>query len=336
MVNIGIVGVGSLGTRHAVNVRCHIPGAELYAICGRPQTTRRFVDAYGEVPVVYSDYEAMLADDHIDGIMIVTPVKTHGEMVKKALAAGRHTFVEKPLGLTTADAIQAEQAASLRPENILMTGYMRRFDRSYVDAKARIERGEIGTPIVFRGYSLDKDASPESAPERGDRNGAWFPEMLVHDVDLARWFLGSKVETIRTIGGCFKHEVFAKYKDVDNACTLMSFENGAMAFFYTGRTAPHGSHVETEIVGTEGMIRVNPVPARDRVTLYEPGGVRVECCEDYIDRFNDAFIAEISHFVRCIEEGRKPRMTPHDARMASEIANAAYDAYLTGELKTMD
>lgn len=332
MVNIGIVGIGSLGTRHALNVRDRIPGATLYAICGRPATTERFTGTYGPVPRVYSDYETMLGDDNIDGVMIVTPVITHGEMVLKALEAGHHVFVEKPLALLTSEAIRVEEEATGRPGQVLLTGYMRRFDRSYSNAKKRIERGDIGFPIMFRGYSLDRDAAPESSADRGAKNGAWYSEMMVHDIDLARWFLGSEFETIRTIGGCYKHKEFEEYRDVDNACTLMSCENGSMAQFYTGRTAMHGSHVETEIVGTEGMLRINPVPFRDLVNIYDREGARVECCNDYIERFDDAFVTEVAYFVGCIEEKGKPDMTPHDARIVTEVANAAYEAYLSDEI----
>ena len=335
MVKVGIVGLGSLGTRHAVNVMHRTPGAKLLAVCGREQTVNRFTDKHGPVQYTHHSYDEMLKNREIDAILIVTPVSLHAEMVVKAMEAGFHVFVEKPIGLTTEEATRAAAAAEARPDKVFMTGFMRRFDPSYAEAKRKIDAGEIGTPIMFRGYSLDADAAPESAPDRGEKNGAWFPEMLVHDIDLARWFLGGEVETIRTIGGCYKHKAFEKYNDVDNACTLMGFTNRAMATLYTGRTAAHGSHVETEIVGTEGMFRISPVPSRDRVTIYGKGGVRVECVEDYLERFDEAFVREMNEFVNCIAEGRKPAMTPRDSRMVSEAANAAYEAYLSGTLVTL-
>ncbi len=105
-----------------------------------------------------------------------------------------------------------------------------------------------------------------------------------------------------------------------------------MAMFYTGRTAPHGSHVETEIVGTKGILRINPVPKKDRINIYNKDGVLSECSENYLDRFHEAFVNEMQEFVNCIDEGRKPEMTAYDSRMVSEISNTAYDAYLSKEL----
>ena len=329
MVKLGIVGLGSLGTTHAQNIVNNIPGAELIAVCARREESLRRFSAQVSVKYEYTDYEEMLKNKEIDGILIVTSVNSHCEFAVRALEAGFHVFVEKPIGLTLEEAELTQHAAEAKPDSIFMTGYMRRFDPSYIEAKKKIDAGAIGTPIMFRGYSLDQDAGAESAPERGENNGVWFTEMIVHDIDLARWFLSSDVESVSTIGGCYKHKIFEKYNDIDNACTMMSFRNKAMALFYTGRTAPHGSHIETEIVGTEGILRINDVPRKDRISIYNNDGVLVECASDYLERFESAFIAEISEFVYCIAENRKPKMTAYDSRMVTEISLAAYESYMS-------
>ena len=334
MIHIGIVGLGNLGTVHAENVLYRTRNAKLVAVCDRQEVLDRFLQNHS-VTYAYTSYDEMLKNAELDAVLIVTSVTAHYEMVMKALEAHVHVFVEKPLALTTEEAKRAQIAADTKPDKILMTGYMRRFETSYMEAKRKIDAGEIGKPIMFRGYSLDQDSGAESAPERGAHNGAWYSEMIVHDVDLARWFLGSEVSSIRTIGGCYKHLEFEKYQDIDNACTLMSFENNAMAMFYTGRTAPHGSHVESEIVGTEGIIRINPIPRKDRLDLYTNHGVIHECASDFIVRFQDAFAREIQEFCNCIEMGRKPEMTAYDAYRVSLIANAAYEAYISKELVTL-
>ena len=334
MIKAGVVGLGNLGSVHARNLITQIPNAELIAVCGRENLVKQFTQIH-QVPYVYTDYDEMLKNSELEAVLIVTSVNAHYSMVMKAIAANLHIFVEKPLALTAEEAQEAQLAADKNPDKILMTGYMRRFDSSYMEAKRKIDAGEIGKPIMFRGYSLDKDSGAESAPERGDQNGAWYSEMIVHDVDLARWLLGSEVDTIRTVGGCYKHLEFEKYHDIDNACTLMSFKNNSMAMFYTGRTAPHGSHVETEIVGTDGIIRINAIPRKDRLDLYTPAGVVNECADDFLNRFADAFAREIQEFFTCIAEQRKPEMTPYDSQMVCQIAQKAYQAYLSKDLVTM-
>lgn len=335
MVNVGIIGLGNLGKTHAENIMYKIPNANLIAVCARRESViNEFKNKY-KIKYTYNDYDEMLKNKEIDAVVIVTSVNSHSNMVVKALNSGFHVFVEKPIAITSDDAVLAQKAAEGNPEKVLMTGYMRRFDPSYAEAKRKIEAGEIGQPIMFRGYSLDPDSGTENAPERGENNGAWYSEMIVHDVDLARWFLESEVETIRTVGGCYKHKEFEKYNDIDNACTLMSFKNNAMAMFYTGRTAPHGSHVETEIVGTDGILRINPVPKKDKIIIYNEDGVLSQCSENYLDRFHEAFVNEMQEFINCIDQNRKPEMTAYDSRMVSEISNIAYEAYRSGKLITL-
>jgi myo-inositol 2-dehydrogenase/D-chiro-inositol 1-dehydrogenase len=334
MIKAGVVGLGSLGSVHARNLITQIPNAELIAVCGREKLVKQFTQVH-QVPYVYTDYDEMLKNPELEAVLIVTSVNAHFSMVMKAIKANLHIFVEKPLALRAEEAKEAQLAADKNPDKMLMTGYMRRFDSSYREAKRKTDAGEIGKPIMFRGYSLDKDSQAESSSERGAQNGAWYSEMIVHDIDLARWFLGSEVASIRTLGGCYKHPEYEKYHDIDNACTLMSFTNNAMAMFYTGRTAPHGSHVETEIVGTEGIIRINAIPRKDRLDLYTPIGVVNECAADYLNRFSDAFVREIQEFFDCIETGRKPEMTPYDSQMVCTIAEKAYHAYLSQELITL-
>ena len=332
MVNTGLIGLGNLGTKHAENIMFKIPNANLLAVCARRESViNNFGDKYN-IKYRYTDYDEMLKNREIDAIVIATSVNVHSSMVIKALNTGFNVFVEKPLGLTTEEAIKAEKTAEENPEQVFMTGFMRRFDPSYAEAKRKIEKGLIGDPVMFRGYSLDPDRESEKTPERRKNNGTWFYEMIVHDIDLARWFLESEAESIRTIGGCYKYKKFEKDNDIDNACSLISFKNNTMAMLYTGRTAPHGSHVESEIVGTEGILRINPAASKDKINIYNRDGVLSESAENYYERFKEAFVNEMQEFINCIEQKRKPEITAYDSRMACETANNVYEAYRTQKL----
>ena len=148
MVKLGIVGLGSLGTTHAQNIVNNIPGAELIAVCARREESLRRFSAQVSVKYEYTDYEEMLKNKEIDGILIVTSVNSYCEFAVRALEAGFHVFVEKPIGLTLEEAELTQHAAEAKPDSIFMTGYMRRFDPSYIEAKKKIDAGAIGTPIM--------------------------------------------------------------------------------------------------------------------------------------------------------------------------------------------
>ena len=146
--------------------------------------------------------------------------------------------------------------------------------------------------------------------------------MNIHDVDLARWFLGSEMEQATSYGGCYKHEGFGDFGDVDNAAALTRFDNGSMAFFLASRTAPHGHDTHTQILGTNGILRIGHNPRNNHVEILDPTGVRNECVKTFYERFEEAFLLEAIDFVERIKDRKGPLVGIKDALMAQKGAIA--------------
>ena len=91
----------------------------------------------------------------------------------------------------------------------------------------------------------------------------------------------------------------------------------------TSRSSSYGYHVETEIYGSDGCIRIGTVPARDRVTYMNASGVSQACVEWFYEYWEPTFCAEMQDFVDCIVEGRKPLVGLEDGYRAVEWACAA-------------
>jgi len=134
------------------------------------------------------------------------------------------------------------------------------------------------------------------------------------------------------IGGCYAHPEFAQYNDGDNVSALMKFKDGSMVFLFAGRTAPHGYNVETEIIGTKRILRIASVPQKNHVEILDNYGVRRECSENFLERFEDSYINEMQEFIDCIKEGRKPEVTAYDGRRVSEIAYKCKESFESGEM----
>ena len=79
-----------------------------------------------------------------------------------------------------------------------------------------------------------------------------------------RWFLGAEPESVFAVGSTFGFPGIAAIGDVEAGCALYRFENGAMGTIHTSRTAPYGYHIETEIVGTKGAIRIGLTRSEER------------------------------------------------------------------------
>lgn len=331
-IKIGAVGLGRLGYKHAENVAFKIPGAELIALCDLNEDKLRDTAKVWKVPYTYTSYEDMLKNEDLDAVVLTSPSHLHTTQIAAALEAGLHVFSEKPLGTTVEECKIAQKAVEAYPDQVFMLGFMRRYDPSYVYAKRKIVAGEIGTPILFRGYSQDPESCIEGAIAYAGHSGGQFIDMAVHDIDLARWLMASEPKSIWAIGGCYAHPEFGQYNDGDNVAAMMQLENESMAFLFAGRTAPHGYNVETEIIGTKGTLRIASVPAKNMVEILDEHGVRKECSQDFLERFEQAYVDELNEFVSCIIDNRQPEVTVYDGTKCTEIAYQCKASFEKNEL----
>ena len=330
-VKIGIAGLGRLGKVHAWHLNYQVPGAVLAAVCTHTEDGIAYArDELGNPPV-YADFRDMLEQADLDAVVIVTASGAHCAQIEEALDAGKHVFCEKPLGTSPQDCLRAEAAVSRHPDRIFMLGFMRRYDESYVYAMEKIRQGAIGTPYLVKATSIDPDAQAEQFIRYTAHSAGIFLDLGIHDIDLMRWILGSEVAEIFALGGTFKHPEFRDAGDEETAVAALRFQNGAMGMLHIGRTAPHGYHVETEIVGTEGTIRISGIPQRNRAVLLTPAGAVTECVEGFQERFQGAYLAELREFIACVAQGRQPEVTVRDGVQSVVVAEAAKRAWQTGK-----
>ncbi len=329
-LKVGSVGLGRLGLQHAENIAMRLKNAELYALCDLNESLLNETADRLNVPHRFTNFEDMIRLAEMDAVIIVSPSGMHTGQISSALKAGKHVFSEKPLGVTIEECREAEKSVENHKEKIFMLGFMRRFDESYMYAHKKVFDGEIGRPVLFRSYSQDPEKYIDGAIKFAAHSGGQFLDMAVHDIDLARWFLKSEPESVTALGGCYAHQEFGKYRDGDNVSCLMKFENQAMVFLFAGRTAPHGYNVETEIIGTEGILRIASVPQRNHVEILDQHGVRRECSDNFIERFGSSYVNELQEFVDCIIEDRKPEVTVYDGTRVTEIAYKCKEAFETG------
>lgn len=115
---------------------------------------------------------------------------------------------------------------------------------------------------MVKATGIDPEALVEGAIKFAPTSGGIFIDMAIHDIDLMRWFLGSDPVEVYAIGSTFKHLEFKACGDDETGVAMYRCANGSIGFVHVGRTASHGYHVETEIIGTEGTLRISPIPEK--------------------------------------------------------------------------
>lgn len=331
-LRVGIAGLGRLGKVHAGNLAHRIPNAELVAACSIMEHELEYARKELGVQHTYRDFREMIQNPDIDAVAIVTPAGEHCWQIEAALDAGKHVFADKPMGVTLDECKNTEAAVARHPELTFFMGFMRRYDPSYAYAKKKIEEGAIGTPYMVKATGIDPDVLAESVIPYAATSGGIFFDMASHDIDLMRWFLGAEPVEVYAQGTTFKHPGFKDVGDDETAVATYKFDNGAIGFVHVGRCATHGYHIETEIIGTEGSIRISPVPEKNLAVLYNANGVVTECVENFQVRFAEAFRLEMQEFADCVLTGRAPGVNVHDGTQSTKICFATTEAWKSGRL----
>jgi myo-inositol 2-dehydrogenase/D-chiro-inositol 1-dehydrogenase len=322
-VRIGIVGVGRMGRRHAENLATRVPGASLVAAGSPIGEELEWARSTLGVSAVHKDYAEMLARKDVDAVFIVTPNTLHPAQIIDALRAGKHVFCEKPLSMVLEECLAVEAEAAKHPDLKVMIGFVRRFDASYQDAHASIASGVIGRPFLVRSQTTDQNDPSGFFVKFAPTSGGIFVDMSVHDIDVARWLLGSpKAQRVFSLGTVAVHEGLKACGDVDNGVAMCEFADGRMACFYASRTMAHGHETATEIIGTDGRLTVGRDGRLNQVEIADAHGIRTITTPTFYERFADAFLREEIHFVDAVRFDRPLALSLHDATEATRIGIA--------------
>ncbi|WP_061539962.1 Gfo/Idh/MocA family oxidoreductase [Collimonas fungivorans] len=330
ILKVGIVGLGRLGRRHAENLMSRVAGATLVAACSPLQSELEWARDTLQVPHLYEDYAALLAHGGLDAVFLVTPTSLHPQQIIQALRAGKHVFCEKPLSLDLEDCRRVSAEAALHPQLQVMIGFVRRFDASYQDAYRKIQQGAIGSPFMVYSQTCDQYDPDGFFVKFAATSGGIFLDCSVHDIDLARWLLGNP-QPVRVYASGTRaiHHDLQQFQDVDNGVAICEFDNGKLATFYASRTMAHGHDTMTEITGTAGRLTVGGNARKNRLEIADAHGVRNECLPSFFERFEDAFLTEVTSFVEAIRRQRKLELTLDDATEATRIGIALRESLLS-------
>lgn len=262
MIRAAIVGLGWWG-RNLVDAVRHSDAIRFTAANTRTQSTVADFCRAHELRW-NNDLDTILRDEAIDAVVFATPHSLHADQVRRASAAGKAVFVEKPFALTVADA-RNMLAAAERAGIVLAVGFNRRFHPSMTMLRRAVRDGTLGTVVCIMGeqtalHGLDLTADAWRA-QPAEAPGGAMTAIGVHLVDGMIDLLG-RVHSVRAI----VTRRAAPHSD-DTTTVLLNFESGAtgQVFCSTAATpnyrfAAYGTHGFAEILG-HPMVHFRLVPS---------------------------------------------------------------------------
>jgi len=206
----------------------------------------------------------------------------------------------------------------------LQIGFNRRFDPSFKRARDTVAEGKVGQPHIVRITSRDPTPPPI---EYVKVSGGIFLDMTIHDFDMARYLIGSEVEELYATGGVMVDPRIGQAGDLDTILVTLRYANGALGSIDNSRQAVYGYDQRIEVFGSEGSIVVtNRTP--DNAICSNAAGVHSALpLFFFIERYTEAFVAEMREFITCILEDKSPSATGIDGRIPVVMGLAAWKSY---------
>jgi len=325
MIGMAVLGCGRIGRVHARNIARH-PRARLLTVFDvRSDAALETGTELGVEPA--GSLDAVWADGRIAAVVIATTTDTHVPLISAAVRAGKAVFCEKPIDLDLARARACwDDIAVLKPR--LMMGFNRRFDPSFRTLRERLHRGEVGRLELLAITS--RDPAPPPA-EYIKRSGGLLRDMTIHDFDMAR-FLAGDFSEVQAFGANLVDPEIGKLADIDTCAVALRARSGALVQISNSRRCAYGYDQRIEAFGAAGMLQAG----NRRATSVEIWDARATAASDpvlnfFIERYADAYRAELDAFVAAVEQGHPMSPDFSDGLEALRLAVAAEQSLRTRE-----
>jgi len=320
-VRVGLVGLGYWGPNLARNFD-RLANAELAYCCDLDEANLAKARSLYPKAVVTDDYEALLADPSLDAVVVATSVPTHYALGKRALEAGKHAFIEKPIALKAGDAADLLATAEARGVK-LMVGHLLEYHPAVRKVKDLVDDGSLGK--VFYVYANRLNLGKV----RTDENALW--SLGPHDISVLNFLIGEEPEEVSARGECYLQDGVE-----DVVFGYIKYPSGVIGHLHVSWLDPHKSRKIT-VVGSEKMVVFDDMENDRKVTVYDKGATttrtKFETYGEFVTlHFGDIHIPKIGneeplrveaqHFVDAIRNDTQPLSDGRDALNVVRVLDA--------------
>ena len=299
-LNVAVIGTGFWGRNHA-RVYRELPSTELVGICDVNAERAKIVAEQFDAKA-YTSSSRMLKNNEIEAVSICTWSTVLAKEAFKALKAGKHVLVEKPMATNTR---QAEQLIKTAEENALhlTVGFLMRFIPGLQHIRKAVEKKEIGELVCVSAKRVSQ------WPERIGDVGV-VKDTAIHDIDVMRYISNESPTSVYAKTGSMRHRQFEDYAQL-----MLTYEDEKSAFIESNWLTPYKTRTLT-VTGSDAIMRLD----------YITQDLWIESAKESLQPrypFQEPLKLELQHFAECITEKKKPVITGSDGLEALTIAEAA-------------
>jgi UDP-2-acetamido-3-amino-2,3-dideoxy-glucuronate N-acetyltransferase len=301
-MELGIIGAGNWGINLVRNFS-KILGTNSVSVCDLEESRLSSIESEYMGIKTHRKLDEIIAIGQIKAVVIATPAETHYEIAKKALLAGKHVFVEKPLALEIEKAEELNEIAN-KKNLTLMVDHLLVYHPVVCEIKKLIDNGALGRIYYLYSQRLNLGVI------RSKENVLW--SLGPHDISVFLYLLNDFPVRIETSGGIYVQET----QKIEDAVFLhLNFSSGVDAHAHLSWLDPHKTRRLT-IVGDKKMIVFDDMEPRNKLAIFdkgvewtEKGGISVrygDICLPSIQLY-EPLKAACEHFIHCVENGERPK-----------------------------
>ncbi|HJR83055.1 MAG TPA: inositol 2-dehydrogenase [Sphingomicrobium sp.] len=329
MHGIAVIGAGRIGRIHAANAKAH-PRLDLKYIVD--PVAAAVDDLAAATGAQVAGLDDALSDRSVAAVVVASSTDTHLDFSVRAIEAGKAVFCEKPLDLDLDKARSAEPVLG-RSEAPFLLGFNRRFDPNFRKLHERIRSGEMGALETLHIVSHDPAPPPIDYVKV---SGGMFKDMTIHDFDMARWLLGEEPVEIYAAAAAMVDPAIEEAGDVDTAKTVLRTESGKICVISNSRRSGYGYDQRVEAFCSKGLLRAGNLLS-STVEVWGEEGTRSDALQNFfLDRYAEAYRAEMAHLVDVLEGKAKPLIGYGDGIQALRIAEAAMQSHQSARMVRVD
>ena len=324
MTTLGVIGLGRIGAFHTETLAGLDGIDELVITDERTDVAEAVAAKHGAKHA--ATVEELLSSG-VDGVVVAAATPAHAELTLAAVARGIPTFCEKPIASTAAESARVAEVIG-RSGVPVQVGYQRRFDTAFAAAKRAVADGSLGRLHTVRSTTMDP-APPPMDYIKG--SGGIFRDCAVHDFDVLNWITGQRAVEVYATGTVQGDPLFAEFGDVDTAAVVVTYDGGALGLVSAARYNARGYDCRLEIHGFEDSVAAGwdqgvPLRNTDPDNDFPTGPAH----HFFMDRFTEAFRAELTAFVGVTRGDAIKGATVADAVEVAWLAEAATESLRRG------
>ena len=321
-INIAVVGCGYWGPNLIRNLSA-LPECHVRYVCDKDEKRLAHMKQLYPSSETTKDFDKTVGDKEVDAVVVATPVHLHYELAKKALQAGKHAFVEKPMTQTSEQGNELIQLAA-KKKLTLMVGHTFIYSAPVRRIREIVQSGDIGEIQYISSRRLNLGLFQK------DINVAW--DLAPHDISIILYLLGKPPLSVNCQGKAHVH------KDIEDVTNMsLDFDNGGFATIHSSWLDPNKVR-EMVIVGAKRMIVYDDNEPLEKIKIYDK---RVETPPHYDTfaefqysyHYGDMYAPyikqveplklECQQFLECIRTGKKPETSGLDGLRVIQILEAS-------------